>query len=116
LKEVRHHPGGDGLTLASLLLLAPDTLRNPPRLLWRTARDILAQDVRAELAAIRASTLIVWGSEDPLVPLAHAMVFRGEIPDARGVVTEGAGHLPMVTHPALFTRAVLAFFGEEASA
>jgi pimeloyl-ACP methyl ester carboxylesterase len=97
------------VTLTSLRLLAPDTLRNPPRLILRVAREILVEDVGAALGRIAAPTLVVWGSADPLVPPAHAALFRAAIPDARLVVVSGAGHLPMVTHPSPFTAAIVAF-------
>lgn len=45
-----------------------------------------------DLSAIVAPTLVVHGSADPLFPLAHGEALAEEIPHARLLVLEGAGH------------------------
>jgi pimeloyl-ACP methyl ester carboxylesterase len=97
-----------------LPLFGLDALRVSPRLVWRTARDLLAEDVGAVLGAIRAPTLVLWGEDDTLVPVTLAATFRRAIPDARLVVLPAAGHLPMLDRPAAFSGAVLAFLDGEA--
>lgn len=78
-----------------LPLLAKDAVRSGPRTLWRATGEVLEADVRAHLEVIAAPTLVVWGARDALLPPAMAEVFRAEIPDARLVVLERAGHVPM---------------------
>jgi pimeloyl-ACP methyl ester carboxylesterase len=78
-----------------LPLLARDAVRAGPRVLWRATGEVLEADVRAHLSAIAAPTLVVWGGRDTLFPPALGEVFRAEIPDARLVVLEHAGHVPM---------------------
>jgi len=60
-------------------------------------------DRRPKLAAITAPTVVIHGSEDPLVPLAGGQDTAASIPGAELVVVEGMGHdFP----PALFDTVV----------
>lgn len=92
-------------------LLLPDALLTRSTIVWRTARELLAQDVRATLREIRAPTLVLWGADDPLLPADCAEVFRREISGARRLLLLRAGHLPMLARPEEFNRALLAFLG-----
>jgi pimeloyl-ACP methyl ester carboxylesterase len=66
----------------------------------------------AKLGSIRAPTLIVWGREDELIPLASGEKLRDGITGAKLVVFDHCGHIPHVEKPAEFTRAVLEFLGK----
>ncbi len=60
-----------------------------------------------DLARIRAPTMIVHGTHDPIFPRAHADAAARAIPGARLVLVEGMGH---ALDPAFFdpvTRAIL---------
>ena len=94
-------------------MLVHDALRAGPVTLWRATRNLLADDVRADLRAIRTPTLLVWGEEDQLVPPALAAVFRAEIADARLVVVPKCGHVPMYERPGEVARVVDAFLAGE---
>jgi len=67
--------------------------------------------VDGRLASIRVPTLVVWGREDEMIPLAAGEMLRDGIAGARLVVFDHCGHLPHVEMPAEFTRAVLEFLG-----
>jgi pimeloyl-ACP methyl ester carboxylesterase len=56
--------------------------------------DLLEQRERPRepLSSIDAPTLVVHGTADPLFPLAHGQALADEIPGARLVPLEGAGH------------------------
>ena len=56
--------------------------------------DLLEEDdeSRTTLSSIRAPTLVIHGTADPLFPLAHGQALAGEIPGARLLLLEGAGH------------------------
>lgn len=92
-----------------------NALRAGPWNLLRIARELLAEDVRAELGRIRHPTLLIWGEEDPIIPPETGELFRREIPDSRLVVLPGAGHLLMDDRPHEFNRAVRSFLAGEAS-
>jgi pimeloyl-ACP methyl ester carboxylesterase len=90
-------------------LAALDAARAGPATLWRAARQLLSYDVRADLASVRAPTLLLWGERDGLVPPSLGEAFRAMLPDARLQLLAGAGHNPMVERPDAFARAVLDF-------
>jgi pimeloyl-ACP methyl ester carboxylesterase len=92
-----------------LPVLVRDALYAGPLTLLRTARDLLAEDVRGELGWVGPPTLLVWGNRDPLIPPSIGEVMRAGIPDSRLLVIEGAGHNPMFDCPEDFNAALLAF-------
>lgn len=101
--------GGAGL----LPLLLTDAARTHPRTLLRLAHELVREDVTETLRHIEASTLLVWGENDPLVPPALAHAFRRQLPRSAVVVLDGAGHVPMLERPGAFNRAVLDFLDAE---
>lgn len=50
------------------------------------------EPVRGRLGDIRAPTLVLHGTEDPLFPHAHGEALAREIPGARLLPLEGVGH------------------------
>ena len=46
------------------------------------------------LSQIHVPTLVLWGEDDNLVPVAHAQAFGDAIPGAKVIIYEGVGHLP----------------------
>jgi pimeloyl-ACP methyl ester carboxylesterase len=92
-----------------LPLLAYDALRAGPRTLVHGARHILAQDLREDLAAIAAPTLLIWGTHDTLVPPTLGTLMQQRIPTARLFLLERTGHVPMYERPRAFNEALLAF-------
>jgi pimeloyl-ACP methyl ester carboxylesterase len=56
--------------------------------------DLLEGDdkPRGPLSSIGAPTLVVHGAADPMFPLAHGQALADEIPDARLLTLDGAGH------------------------
>ena len=62
-----------------------------------------------KLKSIHAPTLVVWGREDNLIPVARAEKFRDGIPAAKLAIFEQCGHLPQLEKPDEFNRAVLDF-------
>jgi pimeloyl-ACP methyl ester carboxylesterase len=63
---------------------------------FRAARnhDLLQDEQRSRdpLSAIAASTLVIHGTADPMFPIGHGEALAEEIPDARLLRLEGAGH------------------------
>jgi pimeloyl-ACP methyl ester carboxylesterase len=57
---------------------------------WLIADD--GEPLRPRLGAIRAPTLVLHGTADPLFPLGHGEALAREIPGARLVALEGMGH------------------------
>jgi pimeloyl-ACP methyl ester carboxylesterase len=62
--------------------------------------------LRDRLASIEAPTLVVWGEDDPLVPVRDAWEFGRLISHSRVVVYEDTGHVAMLERPAAFNALV----------
>lgn len=72
-------------------------------------------DPQPDLARVTAPALLLWGAADVMVPVAHAARFEAAMPDARVVILENAGHMPMEEVPddsLLVVRNFLAGLGE----
>jgi pimeloyl-ACP methyl ester carboxylesterase len=53
--------------------------------------------------ATAVPTLIVWGADDPIIPVSHAHAAHEAIPGSRLEIIEGVGHFPHVEDPPRFT-------------
>ncbi|HVM34864.1 MAG TPA: alpha/beta hydrolase [Actinomycetota bacterium] len=73
---------------------------------------VVNEDLSGLLPRIRSSTLLVWGSDDDAVPLAHARRMESLIPDAGLVVFEGAGHFAYLEERDRFCRITRHFLGK----
>jgi len=62
-----------------------------------------------DLAALRCPMLVLWGSEDRVLPRATADYLCSIAPAARSVLLEGAGHLPQQDRPAAVLSALEEF-------
>ena len=62
-----------------------------------------------KLAALGVPTLLLWGAEDGFAPIAGAHRFEREIPNARLVAIEGAGHFVFDQERERTVREVCAF-------
>ena len=106
--------GSVGVSPRRFALLVRDAVRVGPLRLWRVANDLLASDIASTLRSVAAPTLIVWGADDRLLPPTLGTVFSGEIPNARLVVLDHCGHVPMLEAPAELNAELLRFLEEAA--
>jgi pimeloyl-ACP methyl ester carboxylesterase len=65
--------------------------------------------LRKRIHRLRAPTLLLWGEEDRLVPLAYGKAFNELIPGSRLVTVSGAGHFPLLENPAEAVAALRGF-------
>jgi 3-oxoadipate enol-lactonase len=72
---------------------------------------IAAMDLRADLPAITAPTLVIAGADDPATPPAHAEIIAAGIAGARPHVIPHAAHLATVEQPSAITDLLLRHFG-----
>ena len=65
--------------------------RNPPAI---QNHGLLQDEAREHgpLGSVTAPTLVIHGTADPMFPLAHGNALATEIPNARLLPLEGAGH------------------------
>lgn len=58
---------------------------------------------------VKCPTLLIWGENDPVVPLAQGERLARELPDSRLAVLPHCGHHPHVEYPDQFHEVLLAF-------
>ena len=100
--------GGAGIAR----VLVPDFFRTGPASIAIAGTRVLLADIRERMHAVRVPTLLVWGENDPLVPLRYGEAMQEEIAGARLVVIPRAAHVPMWDAPEEFNRVALSFIGE----
>jgi 4,5:9,10-diseco-3-hydroxy-5,9,17-trioxoandrosta-1(10),2-diene-4-oate hydrolase len=66
-------------------------------------------DFSRRLGEIRQPTLILWGRQDPIIPVAHGIAAAKAIPNARQHVFEECGHMPIWEYPEEVGRLVSEF-------
>lgn len=74
---------------------------------------IATMDLRDDLVAVTASTLLVVGDEDPATPREHAEVIADRVAGARIVMVGPAAHLANVEQPDAVTGHILAHLDAE---
>jgi pimeloyl-ACP methyl ester carboxylesterase len=70
------------------------------------------EERREQLAAINVPTLIVWGSEDAISPLANGHLLAQRIPGARLVLIQGAPHPCYLEQPDIWHWELTGFLAE----
>jgi len=68
------------------------------------------EENRADLALITAPTLIVWGGEDQISPLANSDILLAELKDARRDIYPGAPHPCYLEEPDRWHTSLRTFF------
>ena len=72
------------------------------RLLWNP--HVAYRKLTSRLGRIKAPTLVVWGAQDRLLPLALGEAYQRGIPGATLDHADGCGHLPPFEQPERFAR------------
>jgi pimeloyl-ACP methyl ester carboxylesterase len=72
------------------------------------------EELEPRYREIEAPTLLLWGREDRVVPVAVGERLSREVPHSRLVVYPRCGHFPMVEAAAASTAELLSFLQEEA--
>ena len=79
----------------------------------RAFRGLTAESSRPQgsidIDALEMPTLVLWGSEDPLLPAESGQRFAEAIPDGTFVAIPKCGHTPMEEMPAAFVAAIEPF-------
>jgi pimeloyl-ACP methyl ester carboxylesterase len=65
--------------------------------------------ILSKLQTISVPTLIIWGENDPVIPINNADSFVSTIQDCRFFRMDGCGHTPYVQYPHAFATKVLEF-------
>jgi len=62
---------------------------------------------------IEAPTLIIWGVQDPVIPVAHAHLAHQMIRNSQLHILDRCGHVPQIEKPEEFNQLVLDFLGSK---
>jgi pimeloyl-ACP methyl ester carboxylesterase len=100
----------DGFVEAAARHFDQGTQRAILRLYRSAPEELLARSGRG-LSSLRQPALVVWGALDPYIPSSFGDRYAAELPDARVVCVEDAGHWPWLDRPELIDR--IATFLEE---
>lgn len=93
--------------------LIRDMLQPRLRLLWSSAQEVVHSDFREEVALIQQPTLIIWGEQDPLIPLSFGQQLQQALPHAQFALLHHSGHRPMMNEPQRFSQIVLDFLAQD---
>ena len=85
------------------------------RAFFRSLRDVI--DFRGQAVsalgrlhrAAQLPTLIVWGAQDPFIPVSHAVAAHEAIPGSRLEIFDGVGHYPHCEAPERFVEVLVDF-------
>ena len=88
-----------------------------------TRQAILARSTRnrrnttsADLSSLAQPTLIIWGAQDALIPVATGKRLHQTLPNSELVIYDNLGHVPMEEDPSRTARDVLKFLSEHSVA
>ena len=68
-----------------------------------------AKSIKSKLESISAPTLLIWGADDPVIPIIHADGFVSSIQNCIFYKMDGCGHTPYVQDPEAFVTKVMEF-------
>ncbi len=69
----------------------------------------IAKVITTKLQSIKTPTLIIWGTNDPVIPIQHADEFVASIKDCKFLSMDNCGHTPYAQDPNSFVTIVLKF-------
>jgi pimeloyl-ACP methyl ester carboxylesterase len=111
-KSIRNVYGNPDRVSPALVDLYMDmTLRAGNRRALGQRMDERISGNLAQISALRVPTLILWGSEDRLIPPDNAQRFAQDIVGSELVIFEGLGHVPHEEDPATTLVPVARFLG-----
>jgi pimeloyl-ACP methyl ester carboxylesterase len=71
--------------------------------------ELMEMDMRHAVPRLKVPAIVVVGEHDRVTPPAAAIELAGALPEARLVVIEGAGHMPMLERPLELNREIRGF-------
>ena len=69
------------------------------------------KNIVSRLGEVRCPVLILWGRQDRILPVRHALIAHKHIPVTQIRIFDRCGHNPQLEHPDEFHRLVLEFLG-----
>jgi pimeloyl-ACP methyl ester carboxylesterase len=75
-------------------------------------RGLAGYDILDRLEDVEIPTLVVWGSNDLVVPVTDALEYQRLIRNSELVIFERCGHIPMAERPVRFNRLLDRFLAD----
>ena len=72
-------------------------------------RTTTIRSIIDNLTGIAVPTLVVWGKQDHILPLAHAYLAKDRIPNTELHILDPCGHIPQMERPGDFNELLLEF-------
>lgn len=66
-------------------------------------------EIQAAMSGMTQPTLVVWGRDDRLLPVAQTQILKAKLPSCRVVVFDNCGHLPQIERADAFNSSTLEF-------
>lgn len=90
-------------------LLGAEDYVTVPDVLKQIFINIINEDLTPLLSSIKTPTLIIWGEDDKVTPLAIARILNEKITGSKLVILPSAGHLSFFDQPLLFVEQLIEF-------
>ena len=68
-----------------------------------------SKSIKSKLESVSSPTLLLWGTDDPVIPIVHAEGFTSSIQNCTFCKMYGCGHTPYVQEPKTFVSNVVKF-------
>lgn len=84
--------------------------------LVQTAKQILPEnheEIIGQFKLINVPTLIIWGRNDPIMPLKNAFKFQADISNAQVRIIDKCGHIPQEEKPEETAKAIVEFLRKD---
>lgn len=75
----------------------------------QTMRNVLADEVRADLSTCRVPVQLIWGAQDKVTPLWMAKYLQKHLPNSFLTIVDDARHSPQFTHAQIVAKLVAGF-------
>jgi len=62
----------------------------------------LSATTAQELGTIKKPVLVIWGKQDPTIPVTHTNTAANYLPNVHVTILDKCGHMPMMEHPEIF--------------
>jgi pimeloyl-ACP methyl ester carboxylesterase len=69
------------------------------------------EDIKPQLHNIKQPVCIIWGKEDPVLPVDQAQQIAAELPNSEVIIWDECGHLPFLEKQEEFLKTARAFLG-----
>lgn len=110
MREAYYGGKMDATDLGAYLL--PGRLPRASRTMARMLLEIDFGATSAEIGRVNHPALLLWGQEDPWIPLVHGQRLQQTLPHSRLEVVSQCGHSPPEENPEAFTAALAGFWRE----